>query len=192
MCPVTIGAALGATAANAAAVGMTAISATMGVTTSVLSIQGQQQTAKAQAKAQANQTKAEQQRVLQQQSAERINQRFQQEQVAQQLQKSNIKAMEARATARVSAGEAGVSGLSVDALTNDLTRKQAVYNFGLQRQLEQSNVATDLRMQDNVLGSQQRILSINQPIEQPNYLEGLMKGATTGLNTYSTLSSIES
>jgi hypothetical protein len=192
MCPVTIGTALGATAANAAAVGMTAISATMGVSTSVLSIQGQRQTAKLQAKAQANQTKAEQQRVLQQQSAERINQRFQQEQVAQQLQKSNIKAMEARATARASAGEAGVSGLSVDALTNDLTRKQAVYNFGLQRQLEQSNVATDLRMQDNVLGSQQRILSINQPIEQPNYLEGLMKGATTGLNAYSTLSSIES
>ena len=53
MCPVTIGTALGASAANAAAVGMTAISGTMGVATSALSIQGQQQAAKAQAQAQA-------------------------------------------------------------------------------------------------------------------------------------------
>lgn len=163
----------------------------MGAAQAGLTIQGQRQAAETQEKVQRNATKAEQQRLLQQQSAERINQRFQQEQVAQQLQKSNIKAMQARATARVSAGEAGVSGLSVDALTNDLTRKQAVYNFGLQRQLEQSNIATELRMEDNVLGSQQRILSINQPIEQPNYLEAALRGVTTGLNTYATLNSNE-
>lgn len=191
MCPVIIGGALGASAANAAAVGMTAISTAMGGATSILSIQGQKQSAKAQAQAQANQTKAEQQRLLQQQSAERINQRFQEEQVATQLQKSAIKAREARATARVSAGESGVSGISVDALMNDLTRKQAVYNFGLTRQLEQANIATDLRMQDNALGSSQRLLSINQPINQPDYLGGLLRGASTGLNTYGTLSSIE-
>jgi hypothetical protein len=191
MCPVTIGTALGASAANAAVVGATAISGTMGVATTALSIQGQQQAAKAQAQAQANQTKAEQQRLLQQQSAERINQRFQEEQVANQLQKSAIKAQEARATARVSAGESGVSGLSVDALMNDLTRKQAVYSYGLTRQLEQSNIATDLSMQDNALGSSQRLLSINQPIKQPDYLGGILKGASTGLNAYGTLSSIE-
>lgn len=190
MCPVTIGLAAGASQAAAAAVGMTAISTAMGVGTSVLSIQGQQQSAKAQAQAQANQTKAEQQRLLQQQSAERINQRFQEEQAATQLQKSVTKAREARATARVSAGEAGVSGLSVDALMNDLTRKQAVYSFGLTRQLEQSRIATDLRMQDNALGSSQRLLAINKPIEQPDYLGGILKGANTGLNSYGTLKTI--
>jgi multidrug efflux pump subunit AcrA (membrane-fusion protein) len=191
MCPVTIGTALGASAANAAAVGMTAISGTMGVATSALSIQGQRQQAKAQARAQANQTKAEQQRLLQQQSAERINQRFKEEQAATQLQKATIKARQARATARVSAGESGVSGISVDALMNDLTRKQAVYSFGLTRQLEQSNIATDLRMQDNALGSSQRLLAINKPIEQPDYLGGILRGANTGLNTYGILSNIE-
>ena len=190
MCPVTIGLGLGASQAAAAGVGMTAISGTMGVATSVLSIQGQQQAAKVQAQAQAQQTKAEQQRLLQQQSAERINQRFQEEQAATQLQKSVTKAREARATARVSAGESGVSGISVDALMNDLTRKQAVYSFGLTRQLEQSNIATDLRMQDNALGSSQRLLAINKPIEQPDYLGGILRGATTGLNTYGTLKSI--
>ena len=188
MCPVTMTA---AAKFAATAKGMAAISMGMGAAQSILSIQGQRQSAKAQARAQANQTKAEQQRLLQQQSAERINQRFQEEQVANQLQKSSIKAMEARATARVSAGESGVSGISVDSLMNDLTRKQAVYNFGLTRQLEQGNIATDLRMQDFSQGSYQRQLSINQPIKQPNYLEGLLSGATTGLNTYGTLSSIK-
>lgn len=188
MCPVTMTA---AAKFAATAKGMAAISMGMGAAQSILSIQGQRQTAKAQAQAQANQTKAEQQRLLQQQSAERINQRFQEEQAATQLQKSVTKAREARATARVSAGEAGVSGISVDALMNDLTRKQAVYSFGLTRQLEQSRIATDLRMQDNALGSSQRLLAINKPIEQPDYLGGILKGATTGLNTYGTLSSIK-
>jgi hypothetical protein len=191
MCPITIGTALtvaGTSTATAAAVGTAVISTTMGVANSALSIRGQQKAAKAQARAQAQQTKAEQQRLLQQQSAERINQRFQQKQADTQLQKSAIKAREARATARVSAGESGVSGISVDALMNDLTRKQAVYSFGLTRQLEQSNIATDLRMQDNALGSSQRMLAINKPIEQPDYLGGILKGASTGLNTYGTLS----
>lgn len=194
MCPVTIGAAFtaaGTATATQAAVGSAILSTAMGGATSILSIQGQRQQANAQAQAQAQQTKAEQQRLLQQQSAERINQRFQEEQAATQLQKSVTKAREARATARVSAGESGVSGISVDALMNDLTRKQAVYSFGLTRQLEQSNIATDLRMQDNALGSSQRLLAINKPIEQPDYLGGILRGASTGLNTYGTLSNIK-
>ena len=54
-----------------------------------------------------------------------------QEQVAaaQRIQASTKKAREARSTARVSAGEAGVAGLSVDALINDLTREEADYRF---------------------------------------------------------------
>lgn len=191
MCPVTIGLAVGANAAAAAGVGAAVISTTMGVATSALSIRGQQQQAKSQAKAQANATLAERQRLMQQQSAERINQAFQNEQVAAQLQVSTTKAREARATARVAAGESGVAGLSVDALTNDLTRKQAVYNYGLQRQNEQMGIATNLRMQDGALGSQQRTIAFNQPIKQPDYLGTLMKGANTGLNNYATLSSIE-
>ena len=179
MCPVTIGGSiLGASATTAAkfAVGSSML---MGTTQSVLAIQGQRQAAKAQGRAQAAQTRAEQVRLLQQQ------------QVSDQLQKAQVKAMEARATARTSAGEAGVAGVSVDALTNDLTRKQAIYRFGLLRQAEQSDVATDLRMQDNNQRSYQTMLSINRPIEQPNYLEGILRGANTGLNAYGTLKDIK-
>lgn len=169
MCPV-----------EAAAIGL-------GVAQGVMGYQGQKASAKAQAAAQAKQTQAEHQRLLQQQSAARINQRFQEDQAATQMQKAAIKAQEARATARVSAGESGVSGKSVDALMDDLTRKQAVYNFGLNTQLDQKNVATELSLKDNVLGSQQRQLAINKPIEQPDLFGSLLKGASTGISAYSGL-----
>ena len=71
---------------------------------------------------------------------------------------------------------------------DDLTRKQAVFNFGINRQLDQRNVATELRLQDNVLGSQQRQLAINKPIEQPDLMGSLLQGASTGLSAYGSLS----
>jgi len=162
----------------------------LGLAQAYSSYQGQAATAAAQARAQANQTKAEQQRLLQQQSAERINQRFQQEQVADQKQKAALKAREAQATARVSAAESGVAGISVDSLMNDLARKEAVMSYGLTRQLEQADYATSLRLQDNALGSSQRLLSINRPIEQPDMLGSILGGVSTGISAYGTLDSI--
>tara|TARA_R110001606_G_scaffold398581_1_gene577984 strand:+ start:5445 stop:5969 length:525 start_codon:yes stop_codon:yes gene_type:complete len=163
----------------------------LGLAQAYTSMQGQAATAAAQAKAQSNQTKAEQQRLLQQQSAERINQRFQQDQVADQKQKAALQAREAQATARVSAAESGVAGVSVDSLMNDLARKEAVMSYGLTRQLEQSDYATSLRLQDNALGSSQRLLSINRPIEQPDMFGSILGGVSTGISAYGTLSSVK-
>ena len=59
----------------------------------------------------------------------RVQQRQEQVAAAQRIQASAKRAREARATARVSAGEAGVAGLSVDALINDLTRQEAENRF---------------------------------------------------------------
>lgn len=156
----------------------------LGAVTAISGYQGQKQAAKAQALAQAQQSKAENQRLTQQQSAARINQRFQMEQSAAEMQKAALKAREAQATARVSAAESGVAGTSVDALMDDLTRKQAIYNFGMTRQLEQSNYATELQLRDNSLGSAQRQLAINKPIEQPDLLGNLLRGASTGMSAY--------
>lgn len=46
----------------------------------------------------------------------------------QKLAENNLKAQAARATARTASGEAGVSGLSVDALMGDIYGKQGRYN----------------------------------------------------------------
>ena len=103
----------------------------MGVASSGLQIQGQRQQAKIQRKVQENASKVERQRYLNEVSSLRTQQAQEQVAAAQKLQANKTRAREARATARVSAGEAGVAGLSVDALMNDLTRKEAMYNLSL-------------------------------------------------------------
>ena len=112
-----------------------------------------------------------------------------QEQVAkaQRIQESTRKAREARATARVSAGQSMVAGLSVDALINDLTREEADYRFSETKNQEMVDVNRTLRLRDAGLSSQMNLLRINKPIEQPDYLGSLMSGAQTGLSTYGAL-----
>jgi hypothetical protein len=106
---------------------------------------------------------------------------------AQRIQEANRKAMEARATARVSAGESGVSGLSVDALLGDLTRKEAEYTFSEQQQAEMTDVNRQLQLKEAGIGFNRNMLRINRPIEQPDYLGSALGGIQSGLSTYSSL-----
>ena len=150
-------------------------------------LDGQNQHAKAQAKVQANASAAERQRYLQEVSSMRIQQGQEQVAAAQRIQESTRKAREARSTARVSAGEAGVAGLSVDALINDLTREEASYNFATQQQTQMNDVNRTMQLDQAGLGFTNNMLRINRPIEKPNYLGAALSGAQTGLSTYSTL-----
>ena len=161
----------------------------LGVAQGGMSYIGQQQAARAQAKAQRNATIAEQQRNLQEMSAMRIAERQEQVAAAQRIQQSAKKAREARATARVSASEAGVAGISVDALINDLTRQQAEYDFSIQQQLDFSRTNTGLALRDAQQRSRMNLLSINRPIEQPSLLGAALDGASTALSAYSGMKS---
>lgn len=152
-----------------------------------MQIRGQQIQAKTQAEVQRRASEAERQRYLHEVSSMRMQQQQEQVAAAQKLSESARKAMEARATARASAGEAGVAGLSVDALINDLTRKEAEYSFNVQEQGRMSDVNRQLQLRDAGLGFTNSMLRINKPIEQPNYLGAALSGARTGLSTYSAL-----
>ena len=169
MCdPVTIGIAMGAASAG----------------TQVI---GQRQMAKTQAQVQANASKAERQRYLQEVSSMRVQQGQEQVAAAQKINESARKAREARATARVSAGESGVAGLSVDALINDLTKQEAEYSFATQQQLQMNDVGRTMQLENAGLGFSNNMLRINKPIEKPDYLGAALSGAQTGMSTYSTL-----
>jgi hypothetical protein len=159
----------------------------MGVAQSALQITGQRQQAKTQAKVQKNASAAERQRYLQEVSSMRVQQGQEQVAAAQRIQESTRKAREARSTARVSAGEAGVAGLSVDALINDLTREEANYRFATNQQLQMNDVNRTMQLDQAGLGFTNNMLRINRPIEQPNYLGAALGGAQTGMSTYSTL-----
>ena len=187
MCEIvtSIGLALGASQATAASVGAAAISTTMGVASAGAQMYGQRQQAKTQAKVQKNASAAERQRYLQEVSSMRVQQGQEEVAAAQRIQESTRKAREARATARVSAGEAGVAGLSVDALINDLTREEANYNFATQQQLQMNDVGRSMQLENAGLGFTNNMLRINKPIEKPDYLGAAISGAQTGLSTYS-------
>ena len=162
-------------------------SVALGAVQTGLTIQGQRQQAKAQAQVQRNATIAEQQRYLSEVSASRLRERQEKVAAAQRIQQSTTKAREARATARVSAGEAGVAGLSVDALINEMTRKEAEYSFSVQQQMQFANMNRQLGFEDSANRSRMNLLSINKPIAQPNYLGALVTGAQTGLNAYDSM-----
>ena len=166
---------------------MVAIAIAVTVASTGATIHGQRVAAKTQRKVQENASIAERQRYLQEVSSMRMQQAQEQDAAAQRLQNSSKRAREARATARVSAGEAGVAGLSVDALINDLTREEANYNFATQQQLQMSDVNRTLQLGDAGLGFTNNMLRINKPIEQPDYLGAALSGAQTGMSTYSTL-----
>ena len=124
----------------------------MGAAQAGMTVIGQQQAAKTQAEVQRRASAAERQRYLHEVSSMRIQQGQEQVAAAQRLSESARKATEARATARVSAGEAGVAGLSVDALINDLTRQEAEYSFNVQKQTQMSDVNRQLQLRDAGLG----------------------------------------
>jgi len=147
-------------------------------------IHGQRQQAKTQAKVQKNASAAERERYLREVSSMRVQQGQEEVAAAQRVNESARKAREARATARVSAGEAGVAGLSVDALINDLTREEAEYNFATQQQLQMNDVGRSMQLENAGLGFTNNMLRINRPIEKPDYLGAAISGAQTGLSTY--------
>ena len=163
------------------------IAAGLGIASMGAQVMGQRQMAKTQAKVQANASAAERQRYLQEVSSMRVQQGQEEVAAAQRVNESARKAREARATARVSAGEAGVAGLSVDALINDLTREEAEYNFATQQQLQMNDVGRSMQLENAGLGFTNNMLRINKPIEKPDYLGAAISGAQTGMSTYSTL-----
>lgn len=162
-------------------------SSIIGAASTASSLIGQSQQASAQREAQAIASRQERQRYLAEVSAMRTQQ--QQEAIArsQNIEESTRRAMEARATARTAAGEAGVSGLSVDALLGDLSRQQAEYEFSVQRQAQLTDVNRQLALRESGLGFSRNMLRINQPIAQPDYLGTVTQGLQTGLSNYGVL-----
>lgn len=182
----SVAATTAAGAVNGAAVAIGA-STSLGIASTGLQIRGQQIQAKTQRRVQANASKVERQRYLNEVSSLRTQQAQEQVALAQKLQANKRKAMEAQATATVSAGEAGVAGLSVDALKNDLAAREARYNNSLNTQAQMLDVRRNLALRDAGLGFTNNMLRINRPIQEVDYAGALMSGAQTGLSTYQTL-----
>ena len=97
----------------------------------------------------------------------------------EQVQQNSLAAMRAQATARVAAGEAGVSGLSVDALLRDLAGQAAYDNTSVEENYLRQDRAINAK-REQVYGD--TVSQINQlrPAMSPDYLgAGLRIGQAT-------------
>lgn len=172
----------------------------LGVASAGASAIGGRQQARAQYKAQLQQNEmqrryqaqasaAERQRALQEQTSLRMRQAQEQEAVGRELEQVGLKSQAALARARVSAGESGVAGASVEGLMGDYMAQEAGYRSALLRQQELSGVGTGLGLEQIGLASQQRLMGINQPIMDPIRPRGLgiqdvLSVASGGLQGY--------
>jgi uncharacterized protein YlxW (UPF0749 family) len=182
---ISIGTALGATG-SATAVGMVGATTALGVASSAASFIGQRRMARQQARYQARASEMERQRAMQEQSAMRMRQAQEQEAANRELADVSLKSREALAKARTSAGEAGVSGSSVEMLLDDYTRQEAAYRVGIGRQRDLQDVQTGLALTDAGYRTQMRQIDINRPIDKPSFLTGALSIAQGGLSGYRT------
>lgn len=115
-----------------------------------------------------------------------INQRQIQERDSAQgrIMQNNLEATRAKAAAKVSASSAGVSGLSVDALINDMGASQGRYNASVGENLRASTAAADW---DRVASYNNMASTINglRAPTMPNYFGAALQ-IGTAVDDYNT------
>lgn len=171
---------------------LAAIGAIAGVASAGAGYIGQRQQAKAQAAYQAQSIAAAQKKAGFQRTSEILEAQQKRLALAQETGKITKAAREKLASATVSAGEAGVSGLSVQALMDDYVRQQAGLQAAVTTQEKLYGLQTGMNLQQLGLASQQEILGLSQPIERPSLLTAGLGAISGGLSGYATGSNIAS
>lgn len=95
----------------------------------------------------------------------------------QKINENNRAAEAAKATALVSAGESGISGLSVDTLLADLAGGQARYNESVNQNYENASMAIDNQRTNAQVNAASQINSLKTP-QSPDYLGAALRIGT--------------
>jgi len=154
----------------------------LGAASAISSFAGQQAAANAQEQAQAQAAAAEQIRAQRANTAIRI--RESQENIARSQRKeaAQVQTMEAKARARlVALTEAGVAGMSLERITDQLSAKEATYSASEERQRKLQTQQSVFSLEEGALQSRMNQLRINQPIKQASILESGIQGLQTGM-----------
>lgn len=121
------------------------------------------------------------------QQAKQVRQKDQQSAIAatQELTQSAKQAAEARATARVSAGEAGASGVSVDNLIADYYRQEAGYKNSVETNLAWEQSQSNMELEGIRSNSISQVVASRRPmVNRPSYLAAGLTGAGQSLDAY--------
>jgi hypothetical protein len=160
--------------------------AALGAASAGAQYMGQRKQAKQQARYQAQGVAAERQRAIQEERSILIRQAQEREATNREQAKAAQQTREAVAKARVSAGESGVAGLSVEALLTDLESQGTAYSMGVGRQQEMKDLQTGLALTDAGYRSQNRLIDINRPVNKPSFLTAALDAGSRGLSGYRT------
>jgi hypothetical protein len=109
------------------------------------------------------------------------------EAAAQKQTVNAIEAAKARSRARVSAGESGVAGISVDALMADFNRQEAVYRAGVQDNLKRFTDQAQMEKVSSRTRKQSRVNSTYsqmRPVSKPSFLQPVAQTASSGMDSY--------
>jgi hypothetical protein len=113
-------------------------------------------------------------------SASRLEQAQERIAAAQKISAAEKATLAASSTAKVSAGEAGVAGVSVDALENDINKERAEFRFRIGQQLEFNDIGRNFALENAQTASQMNLIRINKPIAPVDYLSSLALGLQIG------------
>jgi len=171
---------------------LAAIGAIAGVASAGAGYMGQRQQAKAQAAYQAQSIAAAKRKAGFQRTSQILESQQKRLALAQETGKITKASKEKLASATVAAGEAGVSGLSVQALMDDYIRQQAGLQAAVTTQEKLYGLQTGMNLQQIRLASEQEILGLSQPIERPSLLTAGLGAISGGLSGYATSSNIAS
>lgn len=148
----------------------------LAIASSVASVVGQKNAADAQTAA--NQRQYENTMQAYRANINQTNLEMSQEREAsmQRESENNLKARSALSTAATAAGEAGISGLSVDALMGDISMKQNRYNTSVQTNYDRALGAIENQRQNVYANAASTINGLKTPA-MPDYLgQGLRIG----------------
>jgi hypothetical protein len=151
------------------------------VASATASFIGQRQQARAQRQYQEIAAKQEQQRFLQEQSAMLTRTGMEMEAREAEAFKAEQMAKASIARARVAAGEAGVAGQGIDVMIGDYYRQLGDYRTALTKERGYQDIATGLALSDIGMRSQQNLIGIRRPVNEPSLLEGVASIASAGM-----------
>lgn len=161
----------------------TTILAIASVASTVASVSAQSQAADAQSAA--NQRQYENTMRARAANLNQTNLMQQQEREAgsQQLEQNNMAARAAKSTATVSAGESGISGLSVDALLSDLGTKQNRFNSSVVTNYDNSSMAIANQRENVDINAASQINALKTPA-MPDYFGAALRIGNAVYNGY--------
>lgn len=179
---------MSATAIAGTQLALTAVSAIAGVAT-------QRANAKAQEKYQNAQFKATKEaataNAITQYNALQVRQQQETAAAAQAIDQSSMRAAQAASTARVTAGETGTGGASMDALLNEYRRQELGFAQTTIRNQTWQNAQIQLNMEGIRANQQAQIAAaVPKPVEQPDYIGAALRIGAGALDAYGTYADI--